>query len=427
MEDFAPLYAEIKKDKQIKKFCAYGFLKDLQFFEPYLLIYLIASGLNLFQIGLLYSIRAAIVYIFEIPSGIIADTYGKKKELMLCFTFYMISFVFYFIGSHFWVFSIAMIFFGLGEAFRSGSHKAMILSYLEQKDWFMHKAFVYGRTRSFSLLGSSLSAFISIIFVLTLPDLKWLFLLCIIPYMLDFALIASYPNSLDEQRETELTMKGFFSSGYTKLKSIFTNQSLEKVLLSSSLYDSIFKTIKDYIQPIMVSLILTATALGFTHLNADDTVKVYLGIIYGIFYIFSSYASRNVYRLNDLAPSYTLMSVFFDIMGVASLVLFVALKTKLTVVVIMLFFVLYILKDARRPLFLDVCADHMDKEERATAMSVDSMLVALFMVVFGPLFGFIADHFSIGTLFLVIGIFILIANRFLALPATQSSEHQASL
>lgn len=427
MEDYAAVYAEIKKDRQIKKFCAYGFLKDLQFFEPYLLIYLIASGLNLFQIGLLYSIRAAIVYIFEIPSGIIADTYGKKKELMICFTFYMVSFVFYFIGGSFWVFSIAMVFFGLGEAFRSGTHKAMILSYLEQKDWFMHKGFVYGRTRSFSLIGSSLSAFISIIFVLSLPDLKWLFLLCIIPYMLDFALIASYPNSLDEQRETELTMKGFFSSGYAKLKSIFTNPSLEKVLLSSSLYDSIFKTIKDYIQPILVSLILTATALGFTHLSADDTVKVYLGIIYGIFYIFSSYASRNVYRLNKLAPSYTLMSLFFDIMGVACLVLFLALKAKLTVAVIILFFVLYILKDARRPLFLDVCADHMNKDERATAMSVDSMLAALFMVVFGPLFGFIADHFSIGILFLFIGILILISNRFLTLPATKSSEHPVSL
>ncbi|MDD2585741.1 MAG: MFS transporter [Syntrophomonadaceae bacterium] len=426
MEDFTQVYAEIKKDRQIWKFCAYGFLKDLKFFEPYLLIYLIAAGLSLFQIGILYSIRAAIVYIFEIPSGIIADTYGKKKELMACFTFYIISFVFYFIGAEFWIFSIAMIFFGLGEAFRSGTHKAMILSYLEQKNWFMHKGFVYGRTRSFSLIGSSLSAFVSIIFVLSLPDLKWLFLLCIIPYLLDFALIVSYPNSLDEQRETELSMKGFFSSGYAKLKSIFSNQSLEKVLLSSSLYDSIFKTIKDYIQPILVSLIITATALGFADLTADQTVKVYLGIIYGIFYIFSAYASRNVYRLNALAPSYTLMSMFFDMMGAAALLLFIALKAKLTILVVVVFFVLYILKDGRRPLFLDVCADHMSKDERATAMSVDSMLAALFMVVFGPLFGFIADHFSIGILFLFIGILILVTNRFLALPAAQKSEHQVT-
>ena len=45
---------EIKKDKQIWKFCAYGFLKNLQFFEPYLFIYLLGKGMNLFDIGILF-------------------------------------------------------------------------------------------------------------------------------------------------------------------------------------------------------------------------------------------------------------------------------------------------------------------------------------------------------------------------------------
>jgi len=38
MED---IYQEIKKDFQVKKFCYYGFLKNLRFFEPYLYIYLL--------------------------------------------------------------------------------------------------------------------------------------------------------------------------------------------------------------------------------------------------------------------------------------------------------------------------------------------------------------------------------------------------
>ncbi len=95
------VYREIKKDKQVWKFCFYGFLKNLKFFEPYLLIYLINLGMSLFNIGILYAIREAVVYIFEVPSGIIADTYGKKKELMICFTFYVISFAFFFIANNF--------------------------------------------------------------------------------------------------------------------------------------------------------------------------------------------------------------------------------------------------------------------------------------------------------------------------------------
>jgi len=64
---------------QIFKFGMYGFLKNLMFFEPYLLYYLVTlSGLSFLQVGLLYSIRETTIYIFAILSGVMADRYGKK-------------------------------------------------------------------------------------------------------------------------------------------------------------------------------------------------------------------------------------------------------------------------------------------------------------------------------------------------------------
>ncbi|KYH34847.1 galactoside permease [Clostridium tepidiprofundi DSM 19306] len=409
------IYNQIKKDSQIWKFCFYGLLKNLRFFEPYLWIYLLSLGLNLFKIGLLFSIKEIITYIFEIPSGIFADNYGRKKELMICFTFYIISFVLFFIGTNFYLLSLAMIFFGLGEAFRSGTHKAMIYSYLEQKEWFEYKTFVYGRTRSFSLIGSSISAFLSIIFVLNLPTIRWIFLLCIVPYILDFLLIWSYPNSLDERRKTSLSIAEFLKQIPIQLKSIFTNKLLTKVLLSSSLYNGIFKTIKDYIQPILKSTLLVFTISYFNDFNKDAIMKIYLGIIYGVFYIFSSIASRNVYRLNNKYNSSKLMNIFFDIMGIACFALFAAIKNNFTIIIIIIFFILYLLKDARRPLVVAVCGDNMSKHERATVMSVDSQLKSLFSIVLAPLFGYIADKYSIYALFLFIGIFIIVINRFLYL------------
>ncbi|SHH57770.1 Major Facilitator Superfamily protein [Caloranaerobacter azorensis DSM 13643] len=409
------VYAEIKKDKQIWKFCFYGFLKNLKFFEPYLYIYLLANGLSLFKVGVLFAIREIVTYIFEVPSGIFADSYGKKTELLICFTFYIISFIFFFLSTNYMVIVIAMIFFGLGEAFRSGTHKAMIYSYLEQKGWFSYKGFVYGRTRSFSLLGSSISAFLSIIFVLKLPAMRWIFLICILPYILDFLLILSYPNSLNEKNESDLSIKKFFVNSFIKLKSIFSNEVLMKVLISSSLYDGIFKTIKDYIQPILQTTILLMGASYIVNLDSDSQIKVILGITYGIFYIFSSMASRNIYKLNKYLPSSRLMQISFDIMGILSVVLYFAIKFKLIYLVVGLYFVLYVLKDGRRPLVVDVCGDYMNKNERATVMSIDSQLKSLFVVILAPLFGFIADKFSIQVLFLIIGISMLIINRLLNL------------
>ncbi len=55
----------------------------------------------------------------------------------------------------------------------------------------------------------------------------------------------------------------------------------------------------------------------------------------------------------------------------------------------------------------------MERDERATVMSIESQIGSLFMIVLAPLFGYIADRFGIAILFCVIGLSILILNRFL--------------
>jgi len=193
--------------KLMWKFRFYGFFKNLRFFEPFLLILLMSMGLTLFQIGLLVSIREIITYIFEIPSGIIADKFGKKRELLICFIFYIISFIFYFFGlepdlpvSNFIFLVIASIFFGLGESFRSGTHKAMELLWMENEGLMEYKTHVYGSTRSYSLLGSALSAILAVFLIIYMPASKWIFLVTIIPYILDFILIASYPSYMNDHQ-----------------------------------------------------------------------------------------------------------------------------------------------------------------------------------------------------------------------------------
>lgn len=414
MEIMEDVHELIKKNNQIKKFCLYGFLKNLMFFEPYLYIYLIqVMHLSLFQIGTLFSIRGIIIYIFEVPSGIFADQYGKKTELMICFIFYIASFFFFFLGGSYAIVAVAMVFFGLGEAFRSGTHKAMIYAYLEQKGWFEHKTFVYGRTRSFSLIGSSLSAFTAIFLIIKLPRMQSIFLFSIIPYILDFLLIWSYPDTLNEPVETTISIKNFFTYSIKQLKNVFANASLRKVVISSSLFDAIFKVLKDYIQPILKDIILVSGIYIVVSMEADTQLKIILGLIYGVMYIFSSWVSRNVYRLNLKFKSDKLMDISFDILGVVFFIMFFAIKTKIMLAVILLYFFLYLLKDGRRPLAVDVFGDYMKKNERATVMSIESQVGSFFMIVLAPLFGYIADKFSIATLFFVVGLSILVLNRFL--------------
>ena len=289
----------------------------------------------------------------------------------------------------------------------------MIYTYLEHKEWFTYKTFVYGRTRSFSLIGSSLSAFAAIFIIIWFPAMQTIFLFSIIPYILDFFLILSYPNSLNERVETTLSLKNFFVFSVTQLRKIFSNHSLKKVIISSSLFDGIFKILKDYIQPILKNIILISGVYTTSSINADARLKIILGMLYGVIYIFSSVVSRNVYRLNFKMKSSQLMDISFDIFSILFLVLFFAVKYESLLLVIPLYFIIYFLKDGRRPLAVDVFGDRMRKTERATVLSVESQARSLFMILLAPVFGYIADVFGISKLFFMVGLFLLVLNRFL--------------
>ena len=107
------------------------------------------------------------------------------------------------------------------------------------------------------------------------------------------------------------------------------------------------------------------------------------------------------------------MDISFDIFSILFLVLFFAVKYESLLLVIPLYFIIYFLKDGRRPLAVDVFGDRMPKTERATVLSVESQARSLFMIVLAPAFGYIADVFGISKLFFMVGLFLLVLNRFL--------------
>lgn len=398
----------IKKDFQIKKFSAYGFLKNLTFFEPYLIIFLMGSGINLFQIGVLYAVKEAIIYIFEVPSGVIADVYGRKKELYLCFIFYMISFVLFFMTKDFSMAVFAMIFYGLGDAFRSGTHKAMIYTYLEEKNWADHKAFVYGRTRSFSLLGSAISSVVAILLILNIPSNRYIFLASIIPYFLDLLLIMSYPDSLNGPCVKHEV--NFFKVMFIHLKGILSRKDLRLFLVRAGSFGTVFSSVKDYVQPILESLFLVSGIAIIGGMSSDDNLKIVLGITYGVIYMLGSLASRRAYLLKKFMDSHYLLRSFNFLLVVSLVFVTVAIEFNAYPVIILLFIIMNLLQNIRKPIFVDACDDLMEKHERATVLSVESQLKSLMTIVIAPVIGFIAESASVSIAMLSVGMFLLAVN-----------------
>jgi hypothetical protein len=64
------------------RFSLYGFLKNQRYFEPFLVLALLEKGLGFFEIGLLIGFRELTVNLLEIPSGAVADVWGRRRSMI---------------------------------------------------------------------------------------------------------------------------------------------------------------------------------------------------------------------------------------------------------------------------------------------------------------------------------------------------------
>ena len=396
------------------KFKFYGFFKNLKFFEPYILIIFLAWNISLFQIGILIAIQEVFTFIFEVPSGMFADTRGKKTELRICFIFYSISFIFYFLGPAYEMLIFGAVCFGLGVAFRSGTHKAMEMQWMDREDLMQYKSFVYGTTRSYSLYGSTLSSLLAILFILILPANRWIFLLTIIPYVIDFILISTYPSYMNEHSPKKENYWKDFTQAFKGLKVVIFDKQLRKGLLSMALYDGIFKSLKDYIQPIMklfITVLLVNFMLNSSPAEEEFYLTVILGVTYAIFFIFSAFSSKKAYFFQKkVKSSKYAMDLIFYIFAFLIFAEAFSYWIQIPVLIIVFYLLIYIFYNLRRPIAVDYLGDVMDKDQRATLLSVEALIRSLLIIIFAPLFGYIADTLSIGVLFFWLAIMIVLLN-----------------
>jgi len=400
---------QIKRDSQFYRFAAYGFLKNLRFFDPFLILFFMEMGLSFLQIGTLISVREVATNLLELPTGIIADLYGRRLSMVLSMVSYLSSFmVFYFFPS-FYVYMIAMIAFAFGEAFRTGTHKAMILEYLRINEMTDMKVHYYGATRAASQLGSAINALIAAFLVFYSGSYKIVFLASVLPYAANLINLMLYPKELDgelrsgEKRET---IKAFLG--------IFRNGDALKGVLNSSLYDAFFKVVKEYLQPI-----LEALALGLPIMiafSAEQRTSVIVGVVYFVIYIATSYASKNAGKLSGKFGTEARALNYTYIFG-AVLIIFSGIFQifALQVLAVLIFFFLFILENFRRPINISYISDNIDHKTMASGLSVESQLKTLLMAIFAPLIGFMADKLGVGSAITIAGAAMLCLFAFVKL------------
>ncbi|MDT4762502.1 MFS transporter [Sphaerochaeta sp. PS] len=405
-----------EKNMQYFKFCTYGFLKNLQFFEPFLLLIFLSKGLSYVQIGALYAVREISINILEIPSGVMADTMGRRMTMALSFLSYILSFFLFYAVSSYGLLFLAMIAFAFGEAFRTGTHKAMIFEYLDRQGWNSQRTYYYGHTRAWSQWGSTVSAILAAILIFWRGSYKAVFLFSIIPYVLNLLLIVSYPKYLDgrHQANGEKISETFL----VVLRSLFSsmkNPKTMRTIANQALYSGYYKAFKDYLQPLLKTLALSIPIL----LNLEDQKRTALlvGLVYAIMYsstaFVSSRSGKFAQRFGQLATPLNLTMLLGITLGVLSGFF---LHLSWVTVAVVLYLGIYILENLRKPMGITYVSERMYQDSLASALSVESQAESLFAAAIALALGFFSTLLGVGLGILVVSAICFLLALLLWLP-----------
>ena len=382
-----------KKNKQYVQFCLYGFLKNLRFYDAFLLLFLLENNLSYSQVGILYAIREITTNLAEIPSGIIADSFGRKRALLGAFGLYIISFVVFYYSSHFQFLLIAMFLIGIGDAFRSGTHKGMIMDYLSMNNWKQHKVAYYGQTRSWSQLGSAVSALMAGLMVFYSGGYRIIYLLSTIPYVLNFINIATYPKELNFSLKTKGSTLGSFKSVINNFLENIKKRKVLEVVNSAALHSAFLKAIKDYIQPLLLNIAILLPF--FVSLDTKRKSGLLIGIAYFFIFILTSQASKSAPKLAALPlaniPKKTLLVGL--LFGILSGVLFLF---KIWWGALLFFVMIYLIENVRKPILVGLLADHVSNNILTSVISAQSFYQTIVTALLAVLLGLFADHLGIG-------------------------------
>lgn len=177
MDLLARIRDEMAFEANVRKSYVYRFLMELQLWLPIWVIYLRDQrGFSLTQINLLDTPFFLLIILAEVPTGAVADRFGRKVSLMLGSGFFAVAVFVFGIAENYLVILVSYVAWGLALTFQSGADSALLFDSLKQasrEDEFQRATSRLWALRSVAalvalLIGAPIAEATSYTFVITL-------------------------------------------------------------------------------------------------------------------------------------------------------------------------------------------------------------------------------------------------------------------
>lgn len=385
-------------------------------------IYLVAIGLSFLQIGTIYMIFGITHAVFEIPTGIVADKYGRKFSSLIGFGVCGVSFVFVPLYDSFLYLTLLFSLFAFGSTFISGAFKAWMVDTLKNEglgQW-IHR--VNARLASISgLMGVPASLIGALVLFLFRGDtvlspssifiLRIFFLIHGGIFLFNFWLLYSKGEEVEVQEEENKEGVVSYVKRISRVSAKLIRESRVVFILLSSivLFFFAFTVLRDAWQPLLT------TELGFP--------LYWLGIAGALTSFFGFLSNMKSESFKNWIGSYPLVLMVLTLALGGLIVIFPMIGASYFI--IFLYVLIITVFSFYRPIRGAYLHENVPSKIRATIGSIDSFSIE----VAGGLgslilFGYVGDLFDLGTALKVAGILIMLSSLLYLVLISRAFENK---
>lgn len=368
----------------IWKYFVFEALWSLVFFFPIFQIFYLARNMSITQIAFIGIAFSVARMAMEIPSGALADRWGRKKTLFLSEVFFIIGMGFLIFSQSFWLYIIASMFSGLWLACYSGTGVAFYYDTLKELKREKDYEKLWGKLSLTTAVISFIAAFVAgFLFdiMITLP-----YILSAVSAFLSLFVILSFTEPKFHKPAEEDNLFLHFKNSILK---VTKNEYIGFIVI----FGAILAFALDYL-----------FSYGQIYLKSIGIPIAFFGIIFAIKSIIEGIGASSADKIKKKFSYRSILtfSLLFTI------VVIFGLSYLNNYIGVFVFLVSFFIMGMFRLIQRGYIHKKIDSHNRATVDSVSSFVIAIFAIIFEPIAGKIADIYSIQTSFFILGCVLLI-------------------
>lgn len=355
---------------------------------PTIVLFYESYGLNIEQIVLLKTILSLSILVLEVPSGYLADLWGRKACLVIGSGVWIASWLIYCVGASFTEFAIAEVLAGVAGSLISGANTALGYDTLLQLGREEYYRVWEGRLVAIAGISEAVCGIIgAAIASINLVYPFYLQTVCLVIYFcLALTLVEPQRHQPIVQTQKLVQLKDIIID-------VMKRPRLRWLILLSGTFSSASFLIVWLSQDYLKQLDIPIQAFGWA---------------WAFFHVGMSLASVNAHRLDSIFGIKNATLLLILLLAIS----YICLGNIEQVYGMIFIMGVYLVRGLCSPLILNAINQQISSSVRATILSINSLVFRIVFAVIAPVIGAIASRYDLFTGLTVAGCLFLVFGGF---------------